>query len=124
MLFALPALWKGLLYDDESLRGLEGLVDGWAFPEVERQRDALARHGVQTKFMGRDAVDWAGDILELAEAGLRRIGDRNLAGEDEAVLLEPLRALLERGRCPADVLLAEVSADVPSREAVIEVASI
>ena len=124
MLFALPALWKGLLYDDESLRGLEGLVDAWTFPEVERQRDALARHGVQTKFMGRDALDWAGDILELAEGGLRRIGDRDAMGHDEAVLLEPLRALLERGRCPADVLVAEVGADVPSRDAVIRVAAI
>ena len=124
MLFALPALWKGLLYDDESLRALEGLVDPWAFAEVERQRDALARHGVQTKFMKRDAVDWAGNILELAEAGLRRIGDRNEAGEDETVLLDSLRALLEGGRCPADVLLAEVGADVPTRDAVIRVAGI
>ena len=103
---------------------LEGLVDSWTFPEVQRQRDALARHGVQTKFMNRDAVDWAGDILELAEAGLRRIGDRNELGEDESVLLDPLRALLERGRCPADVLLAEVGADVPGRDAVIRVAGI
>jgi len=124
MLFALPALWKGLLYDDESCRALEGLVDSWTFPAVERQRDALALHGVQTKFMNRDAVDWAGDILELAEAGLRRIGDRNELGEDESVLLDPLRALLERGRCPADVLLAEVGADVPGRDAVIRAAGI
>lgn len=124
MLFALPALWKGLLYDDDSFRALEGLVDSWTYPEVQRQRDGLARRGVQTKFMNREAVDWAGDIVELAEAGLRRIGDCNELGEDETVLLEPLRALLERGRCPADSLLSEVSADVPTRDAVIRVASI
>jgi glutamate--cysteine ligase len=124
LLFALPALWKGLLYDETSFRALEGLVDPWSFPEVQGQRDALARHGVQTKFMKRDAVDWAGEILELAEDGLRRIGDRNEAGEDEASLLRPLRALLERGRCPADVLLAEVGDDRPSRDAVIRVAGL
>ena len=121
MLFSLPALWKGLLYDEESFRALEGLVDPWSFPEVQRQRDALARHGVQTKFMKRDAVDWAGEVLELAEAGLRRIGDRNEAGEDEAMLLRPLRELLERGRCPADVLLAQVGDDAPTRDAVMRV---
>ena len=124
MLFALPALWKGLLYDEDSLRALEGLVDSWTCPEVQRQRDALARHGVRTRFMNREAVDWAGDVLELAEAGLRRIADRNEAGEDEATLLRGLRELLEGGRCPADVLLAEVGADVPTRDAVIRVASI
>ncbi|MGB3051300.1 MAG: glutamate-cysteine ligase family protein, partial [Polyangiales bacterium] len=124
MLFALPALWKGLLYDDDSFRGLEGLVDSWSFREVERQRDALARHGVRTKFMNREAVDWAGEVLELAESGLRRIGDLNDAGEDESVLLRPLRALLEASQCPADVLLEQVGSDRPSRDAVIHVAGL
>jgi glutamate--cysteine ligase len=124
LLFALPALWKGLIYDDASFSALEGLVDPWPFAGVEQQRDALARHGIQTKFMRRDAVDWAGEILELAEAGLRRLDDRNEAGEDETVYLRPLRALLERSRCPADALLAEVGADVPSRDAVMGVAGL
>jgi glutamate--cysteine ligase len=122
--FALPALWKGLLYDDDSFRALEGLVDTWSFPEVERQRDALAQHGVRTKFMNREAADWAGQVLELAEAGLRRIGDQNDAGEDETVLLRPLRALLQTSRCPADVLLERVGDDFPSRDAVIRVAGL
>ncbi len=122
--FAVPALWKGLLYDDESFRALEGLVDPWAYPDVERQRDSLARHGLHAKFMNRDAADLAGEVLELAEAGLRRIGDRNHAGEDETVLLRPLRALLEGARCPADVLLADVPDDLPSRDAVIGAAKV
>ena len=37
----------------------------------------------------------------------------------EKSLLRPLRSLLETARCPADVLLAEVPGDVPSRDAVI-----
>jgi gamma-glutamylcysteine synthetase len=74
--------------------------------------------------MGREAVDWAGQVLELGEAGLRRIGDRNDAGEDETVLLRPLRALLEASRCPADVLLDRVGDDFPSRDAVIRVAAL
>jgi glutamate--cysteine ligase len=122
--FALPALWKGLLYDDASFGALEGLVDRFAYGEVESQRDAIARHGVQTKFMGRDTVEWAGDLLELAEAGLQRIGDTNAEGEDESALLTPLRALLERERCPADVLLAEVPDEVPTRDAILSVAAL
>jgi glutamate--cysteine ligase len=124
LLFALPALWKGLLYDDQSLRALESLVDPWPYPEVQRQRDALARHGVHTKLMKREVADWAGELLELAEAGLRRMGDRNESGEDESVLLQPLRALIESARCPADVLLEQVRDEAPSRDAVIRVTSI
>ena len=124
MLFALPALWKGLLYDDDSLRGLERLVDPWSFPEVQRQRDDLARLGLRTKFMKREAADWAGEILELAESGLRRIGETNAAGEDETTLLRPLRELLEEARCPADRLLEEIRDDMPSRGAVIGAAGL
>ncbi len=121
--FALPALWKGLLYDDDSFRALEGMVDSWSFPEVERQREGLARHGVRTKFMGREAADWAGQMLELAEAGLRRIGDAD-ASDGETGLLRPLRSLLETSRCPADVLLERVADDFPSRESVMRAAGL
>jgi glutamate--cysteine ligase len=124
MVFALPALWKGLLYDDDSFRGLERMVDPWSFPEVQRQRDALARHGVRTRFMGREVADWAGELLELAEAGLRRIGHVNEAGQDESELLRPLRAVLESARCPADLLLEAVGDESPPRQAVIDAARI
>ncbi|MGB8330499.1 MAG: glutamate-cysteine ligase family protein [Polyangiales bacterium] len=124
MLFALPALWKGLLYDATSFRALEGLVDPWSFPEVERRRDSLARLGVRTRLMNRDAADWAGQVLELAESGLRRIGHRNEDGADESVLLRPLRELLESSRCPADVLLEQVGDDFPARDSVIGVSRI
>ena len=119
--FALPALWKGLLYDDQSFSGLEALVDSWSYPEVERHREAFARHGVRTRFLGREVTDWAGEILELAEAGLRRLDDQNDAGQDETVLLEPLRALLERAQCPADLVLKEIPYDAPARADIIAV---
>ncbi len=119
MSFALPALWKGLLYDDRSFSRLEALLDGWSYREVERHRESFARHGVRTRFLGREVADWAGDVVELAEAGLSRIDDRNEAGEDESVLLAPLRALLQEARCPADRLLEEIPDDVPAATDII-----
>jgi gamma-glutamylcysteine synthetase len=74
--------------------------------------------------MKREAADWAGEILELAESGLRRIGETNAAGEDETTLLRPLRELLEEARCPADRLLEEIRDDMPSRGAVIGAAGL
>lgn len=119
MSFALPALWKGLLYDEQSLGGLESLVDSWSYPEVEKHREAFARHGVRTRFLGREVSDWAGEVLELAEAGLTRLNARDHVGHDESVLLQPLRALLERAQCPADVLLDEIPDDLPARADII-----
>ncbi|MDH3728200.1 MAG: glutamate-cysteine ligase family protein, partial [Myxococcales bacterium] len=119
MSFALPALWKGLLYDDRSFGRLEALVDGWSYREVERHRESFVRHGVRSRFLGREVTDWAGEVVELAEAGLRRIDDQNNAGEDESVLLVPLRALLERAECPADRLLKQIPDDLPTRADII-----
>jgi glutamate--cysteine ligase len=124
MSFALPALWKGLLYDDQSFSRLEALVDSWSYREVERHRESLARHGVRTRFLGREVADWAGEILEIAETGLKRIDDRNDAGEDETILLAPLRNLLEQAHCPADILLEEISDDLPARADIIAVSQL
>ena len=112
------------MYDEASLVALEVVVDRWTFAEVESQGDSLARHVLHTKFMFLVDGDWAGELLALAEAGLRRIAARNEDGDDESVLLDPLRALLELGRCPADLLLDEVPADLPSPADVIRVAGL
>ncbi len=119
MSFALPALWKGLLYDEQSFGRLEALVDGWSYREVQQHRESFVRHGVRTRFLGREVADWAGEVVELSEAGLKRIDDKNGSGEDESVLLAPLRALLERAECPADRLLEQVPDDSPTRNDII-----
>lgn len=124
LLFALPALWRGLLYDEESLGRLEGLTDPWPYLEVERSRESLARRGVRTRFMGRDAVDWAGEILELAEAGLQRLTADEEQGEAERQLLKPLRSLLEQALCPADLLLARMRANAPFEQEVIRLTAL
>ena len=116
--FALPALWKGLLYDEKSFARLETLVDSWSHPEVERHRESIARDGVRTRFLGREAADVAGDILEIAESGLRRLSNEETS-EPEHALLTPLRNLLERAQCPADALLAELPDEAPSPTSVI-----
>ncbi len=121
---ALPALWKGILYDDESFRRAEGLVDPFSYKEVERARESLARHGVRTKFLHRDAVDWAGEVLGLAEAGLRRIGDLDAQGRDETIHLAPLRTLLESAKTPADALLERLSPNHPFDEQVIDLCAL
>lgn len=121
---AVSALWKGILYDEKSLRRAEGLVDPWSYEEVERQREQLAKHGVRTKFMNREAADWAGEVLDLAEAGLRRISDLDAQGRDETIHLAPLRALLQSARTPSDALLEQLSPRHPFRDQVIDLCAL
>ncbi len=105
-IWALPALWTGILYDKESLGGALALTADWI--EVERQalRDAVPRLGLNTPFRGGTVHDVAREMVSLAESGLERRARFNRAGEDERTALSPLLATIERGRSPADRLLA------------------
>jgi gamma-glutamylcysteine synthetase len=45
------------------------------------------------------------DLLEIAEAGLKRIADLDAQGSDERQYLAAVRTLIEAGESPADRLL-------------------
>jgi glutamate--cysteine ligase len=115
LLPALPALWKGLLHDDEALSALETLGARWDHDALEAARPSIARDGLKAPLAGRDVGEWAMDVLGFAEAGLRRLGCLDAEGRDETVHLAPLRALLERGRTPADVVIEACESAGPDR---------
>ncbi|MCA9530348.1 MAG: glutamate--cysteine ligase [Myxococcales bacterium] len=105
---ALPALCKGVLYDARALDAAEALAERFDYAAVEAARPAIAATGLAATLCGRRVAAWAGDLLEIAEAGLARIDDRDADGRDERVHLAPLRALIEREATPADALLAAI----------------
>lgn len=116
---AVPALWKGLLYDATSLARAESLASRISPEEAEAARRAIPRAGLTATLEGRAVADWAGDVLELAEAGLERLGNLDAEGRDERRYLAPLRALLARGKHPAD-LVVESAGRSPTVDALIE----
>jgi glutamate--cysteine ligase len=119
MLLALPALWRGLLYDDRALADAERLVEGLVYDEVERARPAIAEHGLFATLDGRELLEWAARLVAIAEAGLERLAALDARGRDERIYLAPLRDALERGETPADRLLDELGT-TPTPAAVIE----
>jgi glutamate--cysteine ligase len=102
---ALPAFWKGLLYDDGALSaGLERLRR-WSFSDVDALHAAVAREGLRAKSPDGPVLDVARELVELSRQGLRRIAQRDGAGRDESVYLEPLARVIQRGASPAAQLL-------------------
>jgi glutamate--cysteine ligase len=102
---SLPALWKGILYDATALADAEALVAGWTPEQVEAGYRDVARRGLAAELAGAPVSARARDAVELAAAGLRRIGDRNESDEDERRFLEPVREQLALGRSPGQVVL-------------------
>jgi len=101
---SLPALWKGILYDAAALADAEALVAGWGAEQVEAGYRDVARRGLAADLAGAPVARRAQAVVDLAAAGLARIGDRNAAGEDERRFLEPVREQLALGRSPGQVV--------------------
>jgi glutamate--cysteine ligase len=102
---ALPALWKGLLYDAEALAAAWQLVEDWSFEEREAALDAVARGGLAAVVPGGPVLPLARELVSIAFGGLRRIGHPGDSRDDERGFLEPLFEQLETGKSPGQVIL-------------------
>ncbi len=103
---ALPALWKGLFYDADAGRAAWDLVADWSFSEREAALEAVARRGLSAEVAGRPVLPLARELVEIARAGLARIGDGRGGETDERGFLDPLLAVAESGRSPGEEVLA------------------
>ena len=102
---ALSALIKGVFYDNDCLQAAWDLVKGWSWDErmetyLDSHKNALA-----ARFRRYTLLDLAKEIFQIGWEGLRRQQSLNKNGEDETIYLNPLKALLFQGKCPADILV-------------------
>jgi glutamate--cysteine ligase len=102
---ALSALIKGAFYDNDCLQSAWDLVKGWSWDE--RMQVYLDSHenALGARIRRYSLLDLAKEFLEIAWEGLRRQNVVNDLGDDETIYLNPLKALLSQGKCPADILL-------------------
>jgi glutamate--cysteine ligase len=103
---SLPALWKGLLYDDQARAGALELAGGWSADERQAVLEDVARRGLAAAAPGgRTLLEPARELVALADAGLRRLGHAGRRDPDESGFLDPVRGQLEVGRSPGRVVL-------------------
>jgi glutamate--cysteine ligase len=103
---ALPALWVGLLYDQTALDAAWDLVKGWSLDERQLLRDSVPKLALDAPLPGGGRLrDVAGEVLDIAHAGLAARGRGNFAGDNETGFLDPLREIVRSGKVPAEVLL-------------------
>ncbi len=97
LMLALPALCKGILYNDDCLDGSWDLVKRWSFGERLALNDAAQKLGLEAR-AGRTLLkDLAMELLNIAITGLARQKALNQRGEDEGVYLYRLMDQVRSG---------------------------
>ncbi len=98
---ALPALLKGILYDDDALQEAWALVADLEFDARIDLWHEAARHGLRSDRIRAKATQ----LCAIARAALDRFDVRDGKHRTEARFLDPIDDLLARGRSPADDVL-------------------
>jgi glutamate--cysteine ligase len=101
---ALPAFWKGLLYDEASLEAAHRRVASWSFESVDRMHAEVARLGLGAPGPDAPVLEVARELLDLASAGLDRL-EGGTPSSSEPRFLDPLYEIVDRGKSPARLLL-------------------
>ena len=107
-LCALPALWVGLLYHGASLDAAWDLCRDWTAEERDQLRHDAGKYGLRAEIRGRPLGELAGDVLEIATAGLKARARPGAGGmiADETHFLNALHEIVAAGQTPADEMLA------------------
>ena len=112
-LCALPALWVGLLYDQNALDAAWDLARHWDAETREALRVAASVDGLAAETHGVKMLDLAREVVTLAEAGLKARARPGAGGlvPDETHFLNALKDSIDSGQTPADELLARYHGD-------------
>lgn len=99
---ALPALWKGLLYDEQALQEAWDLVKSWQHADVVELARNVPKDALKTPFLDKDVHHFAKMMLDIAKLGLNNIDVCDDHGYCEAQYLSPLFEAIKSGETQAD----------------------
>ncbi|MCR4318587.1 MAG: glutamate-cysteine ligase family protein, partial [Planctomycetes bacterium] len=117
MMLALPAVWKGILYDGTALLAAEDVVRKLDHSGLRSAFKDLARKGLGVKTRAGTAIDVIRELLSISAEGLKSQRVEFDVSEDETAYLDPLREIASAGESRAQSVLREfVNDDASSIE--------
>lgn len=107
MIMALPALCKGLMYDEVAADAAWDLVKGFTFDERQTLSRDAAKDAIRASRPGRLGTIAAlcGELIAIAAHGLDRQATAGQGADDDGKYLDPLREIVASGRTLADKTL-------------------
>lgn len=104
---ALPALWVGLLYDEQVLSEAESWVKKWKTQDILQLRLDVPKLGLKA-FLGRQPIlELCKTMVQLSGEGLRRRNIQNSQGKDETIYLDFLQEIIKSEKNPAQKMLEQ-----------------
>lgn len=97
--YAIPALYKGIMYSNDALSDIETLFKDFTYKDFEEFRFSVPRNGLKTKVGKNTASDFAKEIIKISKNALKSFG----LGED--IFLEDLSVLTNNELSPCDILI-------------------
>ena len=102
---ALPALYKGLLYDRQAREETLTLMEGVTTDELTMLRKDVGEKGYKAEWKGEAVLDRCGKLLEISQGGLGRINAKDTDGTNESRYLNVLVDSVNRGETFAERLI-------------------
>jgi glutamate--cysteine ligase len=108
---SLPAFWKGLLYDAQSLAAAWERVRIHPLAAREARAIDVARRGLAARYGDEPVLELARDLTQLARDGLRRLGHAGRRDADETGFLDPVFEQLALGKSPGQAVFERWEGD-------------
>ncbi len=102
LICALPAVWKGILYDEGAREATWELLGETSFTELDASQFDVAKRGLRAELGNRKVLDLARELVTHSAEGLRAIAEAGETDQDERVFLEPLFEQIEKGKSPGE----------------------
>jgi glutamate--cysteine ligase len=105
LMLALPALLKGILYDNDCMEAAWDLVKRWSYPERLELTAMAHKAGLEARAGRITFKELALELLNIGSSGLIRQNALNERGEDESIYLLRLTDLVRNGHSPASLTI-------------------
>ena len=97
--YAIPAIYKGIMYNKNALSECEELFKQLQYKDFSELRYNVPKHALNTKIKNAVVLDYAKEILKIAEKSLKE------SATGEEAFLENIKEYTFNNLCPADVIL-------------------
>ena len=98
-IMAVPAFWKGIIYNDEAINAVNELLKSFSYFDFEYIRRKTPQKGLDIKIKNYKLSELAKEIFNISFQSLKSYKD------GEEVLLEPFKTIIDSGKTPADIII-------------------